>query len=342
METNAKIYILSQSAAQKTTPSQKARKLETSQQAGPALPATLPVPSPAMLTRWTPEDIPSGAWPPLPPVKDPRLEQGALTHAGMITKATDMSYERLEWIGDSYLYLISTAFISQTFPNLTPVGRYSQLREKLVKNETLAMYSTHYGLDKRARFPPEFSLLGRTGANHASGRERQKVLGDIFESYVAAAILGDPDGLSRVVPWLKSVWASTLSKEINAEHRAQMASLANAPDGNNKNGNGAQTDLNPKVLLAKKICSKEAKVFYEDDGHPGKQKGSGLPLYNVCAYLNGWGETRLLLGHGSALSKKEAGLKAAQRALENKKLIKKFEAKKADFLAALEAQKPPA
>ena len=276
---------------------------------------------------------------------DPRLEQAALTHAGMVAKPTDMSYERLEWIGDAYLYLISSAFIFQTFPRMTPIGRSAQLREKLVKNETLSSYTLRYHLNERSRFPAEFNLHGRAGGSQASEKEKKKVLGDIFEAYVAAAILGDPDGLSRVVPWLKSLWSTTISKEIRDEHRAQAAKTAKPPDNSNGDDSGAQPsdqDLNPKVLLAKRICSKEAKVVYEDMGEPKKAKDSGLPLYTVGAFLNGWGETHLLLGHGSGLSKKDAGAKAAQRALENKKLIKKFETIKADFHAALEAQKPPA
>lgn len=316
-----------------------------SQEALPILPPALAIPPPSSLTRWTPQDIPSHGVLPLPPVMDPRLEQAALTHAGMVAKPTDMSYERLEWIGDAYLYLISSAFIFQTFPRMTPIGRSAQLREKLVKNETLSSYTLRYHLNERSRFPAEFNLHGRAGGSQASEKEKKKVLGDIFEAYVAAAILGDPDGLSRVVPWLKSLWSTTISKEIRDEHRAQAAKTAKPPDNSNGDDSGAQPsdqDLNPKVLLAKRICSKEAKVVYEDMGEPKKAKDSGLPLYTVGAFLNGWGETHLLLGHGSGLSKKDAGAKAAQRALENKKLIKKFETIKADFHAALEAQKPPA
>lgn len=320
-----------------TVPSRKARRLGNSQDL-PILPTGLPIPPPATLTRWTPQDIPPGGLPPLPPVLDPVLEQAALTHSGKVARPTDMNYERLEWIGDAYLYLISSAFIFQTFPNLA-TGRSAQLREKLVKNETLSTYTTEYGLNMRARFPAEFDLQGRVGGSQASREKRKKVLGDIFEAYVAAAILGDPDGLPRVVTWLKALWAGPLSKEIRNEYKSQATGVPHAvKNGDSNDAGNANRDLNPKVVLAKAIGGKDVRIVYENLGEPKKAKDSGLPMYTVGVFLNGWGETHLQLGYGSGLSKKEAGAKAAQRALDNKKLIKKFETRRRDFQAALDAQ----
>jgi ribonuclease III len=278
-------------------------------------------------------DIPASGLPPLPPVLNPALEQAALTHSGMVVKPTDMSYERLEWIGDAYLYLMSTAFIFQTFPNLA-TGRSAQLRERLIKNETLSGYTVQYGIDERTRFPAEFDLQGRVGGSQASLKVKKKVLGDVFEAYVAAAILGDADGLSRVATWLKALWSTTISQEIHDECKAPPARSCQAEDGTK----GSDQEVNPKVILKKMIGARGVKIVYNDVGEPTKQKSSGLPLFTVGVFLDGFGETNLQLGQGSALSKKEAGAKAAQNALENKKLIKKFEQKKQDLQAALAAQ----
>lgn len=330
---------------QRGIPSQKTRKVEKGQDVIPALPTALAIPHPTSLTRWTPQDIPPHGLPPLPPVLDPLLEQAALTHSGMVAKPTEMSYERLEWIGDAYLYLISSAFIFQTFPNLA-TGRSAQLREKLVKNETLSSYTLQYRLNERTRFPAEFDLHGRVGGSQASQKAKKKVLGDVFEAYVAAAILGDPDGLSRVVTWLKALWSTSITKEIRDEHKSHTMKVMHSAETGSSNGNNntisnagvIDQDLNPKVVLAKTIVSKGVKISYEDLGEPKKAKYSGLPLYTVGVFLDGWGETHLQLGYGSGLSKKQAGAKAAQKALENKRLIKKFEDKKLDFQAALERQ----
>lgn len=334
------------SSSQQTITSQKVRKVENKQDAMPILPPTLVIPPPTSLTGWTIEDIPPHGLPPLPPVLNPLLEQAALTHSGMVAKPTDMSYERLEWIGDAYLYLISSAFIFQTFPNLV-TGRSAQLREKLVKNETLSSYTLQYHLNERTRFPAEFDLHGRTGGSQASQKAKKKVLGDVFEAYVAAAILGDSGGLSRVITWLKALWSTLISKEIRDEliSRTTRSIKSAENDNNNGNSNGnsngaeaADLDLNPKVVLAKTIGSKGVRISYEDLGEPKKAKDSGLPLYTVGVFLDGWGETHLQLGYGNGLSKKEAGARAARKALDNKKLIKRFEVKKLDFQAALQSQ----
>ena len=89
----------------------------------------------------------------------------------------------IEWIGDAYIELISTLLISQTFPSLLP-GKFSQIREGLVKNVTLADFSRKYGFDKRLQIPQ---------ANFdVKESDKVKILGDVFEAYVAAVILSDP------------------------------------------------------------------------------------------------------------------------------------------------------
>ncbi|KAI1461041.1 ribonuclease III [Annulohypoxylon moriforme] len=299
------------------------------------------VPPPVSLTRWTIDDIPSSGLPGLPPILDPTLEQAALTHSGMTTKPTDMSYERLEWIGDAYLYLMSTSFIYQTFPNLNP-GRCSQLRERLIKNGTLSNYTLQYGINKRTKFPAEFDLHGRIGGSQASQNAKRKVLGDVFESYVAAAILGDSEGLSRVSLWIKSLWSTTIAQEIREECKAQSRLTHDnlKSENNSDSQKPARQDLNPKVKLSQVIGAKGVKISYNDVGEPKTDKVSGkLPWYTVGVFFDGFGEKSLQLGIGGALSKKEAGANAARAALENKNLINRLKKKKEESLkSAKEAE----
>ncbi|KAI1179899.1 ribonuclease III [Nemania sp. FL0916] len=303
----------------------------------------LPIPHPALLTKWTPQDVPNAddVLPTIPPVLDPVLEKAARTHSGIAGGLGEMGYERLEWIGDAYLYLISSAFIYQTFPNL-PAGRCSQLRERLIKNETLSDFTVRYNIDKRARFPAEFQAGGRpseTGAGTSvSTKERKKVLGDLLESYAAAAILGDVDGLPRVTKWLKSIWSTILKREIRDEYKKPVSRPY--PSGREHNDDKSSTqpvpnNLPPKVLLTQLIGAKGVNISYRDEGKPKSDKNSGLPWFTVGAYYDGLGEANLNLGYGSGLSKKEAGEKAAKRALENKKLIKRLQKMKAQVNATL-------
>ncbi|KAI0442818.1 ribonuclease III [Xylaria telfairii] len=302
--------------------SHKIQKVDRHQETSNSRPQPgLSIPHPALLTKWTPQDIPNGGMlPPLPPVLDPVLEKAARTHSGIARGLGEMDYERLEWIGDAYLYLVSTAFIYQTFPNLS-AGRCSQLRERLVKNETLSDFTVRYNIDKRARLPPEFQPSGRpseTGnATSASKKERKKILGDLLEAYAAAAILSDADGLSRVTAWLKLVWGTTLKKEINNEHRRSTQPAA--------------INLNPKTALSQAIGTKGVTISYENTGNQKTDKHSSLPWFTVGVYYNGLGETNLCLGYGSGLSLKDAGSNAALKALENKKLIKRLQKLKEDI-----------
>lgn len=285
----------------------------------------VPLLTPNSLTPWTVDDI-STSLPPLPPVLDPILEAASFTHPGQAKRPTDMNYERLEWIGDSYLYVISCGLIYATFPTLTP-GKCSQIRELLVKNTTLCDYSLRYGFDKRANFPAEFGLGGRPGGTRVNEKERMKVLADILEAYVAAVVLSDPaDGVSRATAWLKALWAGTIAKQIRE-----------APTLTKK-----AAELPPKNQLANLILAKGVRLRYEDaPGGPSKKvsKDTRAPLYTVHVYLDGWGETGKLLGWGTAPHKGEAGSKAAQCAMDNKKLIQVYVERKRAHMAALEAQR---
>ncbi|CAK7197715.1 hypothetical protein SEUCBS139899_000363 [Sporothrix eucalyptigena] len=359
-------------------------------EANTKLPASL-IPSLENMTAWTAEDIPS-KYPPLPPIPDTQLEQMALTHRG---KNEFTNYETLEFLGDSFIYHAASEIITQTFPELTP-GRKSQIREGLLRNSNLAKYTLYYGIEQRANFPPEFTDGTNTGGTKVAAKERQKVHGDLFEAYVGALIRAKPppgqgppnyDGVAVALKWLKTLWAMSISKDIERKygvrHNKQQSTpsttsqlqfalpmqtiitnamgapssttavTTTAPPAENSN-QAAPTDSTPvspsapkeatedkavanpqrtltfKVQLAALIGCKEVKIRYEDA--PTKKvlrdKHSKMPLFTVAVWVDAWG-TSECLGYGSALSKKAAGDKAAERALENKTKMKFYVAQKA-------------
>jgi ribonuclease-3 len=237
---------------------------------------------------------------------------------------SDQDYEKLEWIGDVYLELMASEFLFQTFPSLDP-GKMTHYREMLVRNTTLGQFSVHYGLDKRANFPAEFGLGGRPHGTKVREKLRVKALGDIFEAYVGALVRSDPEnGLRRAAEWMKALWGPVLEKEILEEESGTVV---------------RNTDNGPKTELARLIDAPGVKIEYRDmPSHGRRDKNTKGELFVVGCFLTGWGETDLLLGSGQALGKKEAGQRAAAKALENKKLIKKFAEKKKAFYAARAAQ----
>jgi len=284
----------------------------------PAIGALPPLGS---ITAWMPDDIPESL-PRLPALTDPVLAKAALTHKGLNNGNSDQNYEVLEFLGDAFICHASSEFIMQTFPHLSP-GRASQLRERLVRNSTLAQYTLQYGLDKRAFLPPEFSQEVRSGGSRVKDHEREKVMGDLFEAYIGALIRSGPDGVTRTLNWLKPLWSMNISKEIRAEYRRDASLNPSVP---------------PKVRLSQAILCPGVKIRYDD--MPGKakvDKNNNLPLCTVGVYVDAWGKSELL-AQASALSRKDAGNKAAELALANRKRVQFYIDKKKALYAAREMQ----
>ncbi|KAL1985580.1 hypothetical protein VTN96DRAFT_7800 [Rasamsonia emersonii] len=238
--------------------------------------------------------------PRLPPVHDTSLEHAVFTHPGVVKNCSaqpsrEVSYDRLEILGDAYVETIATRLIWDRFPGLSS-GRMSQVREDLVKNETLAHYADLYGFDKKVAVPQD----------HRSQPKRwMKTKADVFEAYVAAVILSDPvNGYQAAESWLVQLWMPKLSEVKQT-----------------------QQTLKSKELLAKKIMGKGVKLKYVDERPPEQMKG-GMQTFFIGVYLTGWGWNNQHLGSGHGLNKAIAGDEAARQALLNKPLIDQIAAAK--------------
>lgn len=237
-----------------------------------------------------------------PPIQDKALETAVFTHQGMVhdttPSTTHTSYDRLEILGDAYIEIIATRLIWDRFQTLPP-GRLSQIRETLVKNETLAEFSDRYGFDKRVRVAAEI---------RSQPKRWIKVKGDVFEAYVAAVILADPlHGFSLIEDWLAYLWTPKLNS-VQPEDQA----------------------VHYKESLAKKVMGKGIKLRYINESPPTKPK-DGMQTFFIGVYLTGWGWKDQHLGSGTGLNKVIAGNAAAKQALENHPLIDKIHAAKKAF-----------
>ena len=90
------------------------------------------------------------------------------------------SYETLEFLGDSVLNFYTSLFIYHKFPDYAE-GQMSKLKQLMVQESTLAHLSREIGLG-------EFLQLG-TGERNNRGAEKESILADVFESFVAALYL---------------------------------------------------------------------------------------------------------------------------------------------------------
>ena len=234
--------------------------------------------------------------PPLPRIPDKALESAAFTHPGSLSCDTaskvNISYDRLEFLGDAYIELMATRVLFPRFPNLT-AGRLSQQREMLVKNETLAEYALNYGFDEKAKLPSTLSTSGKD-----SRKLWIKIMGDIFEAFVAAVIISDPEqGFQTAEAWLAALWESKL--------------------GSQKSEDTEIVDPKAKQHLAAKIMGKGIRVDYRDEAPPEEIRREGKQIFRIGVFLTGWGWTDQHLGSGKGLSKQEAGQRAATAASMN-------------------------
>lgn len=278
--------------------------------------------------------------PTLPRVQDPIIEETAFTHPGI---SRDKHYERLEWLGDAYLELISTILISQTFTQLSS-GRCAQIRERLIRNTTLADFFRQYGLQSRARLPSDAHRF--QGKGRSNDKDITKIHADMFEAYTAAVIVADPvNGIDDVTNWLRDLWSMAIVDDLRKLEFHEAKGAKNERAVGDAAANGSATEepvkkpsLTPKEELSAMIVVKGIWLRYERMECSKKDKNLGLPLFAVGAYLDGWGEQHKLLGLGTALNVKEAGQKAATEAMQNRKLMKVYMEKKKEHMALREAE----
>ena len=335
--------------------------------------------------------------PRLPELASAELERAVFTHRGhpghgrnggggdgSNTSSAGDNLEMFEWVGDSYVAMLASQFIFLTFVSngidesngsirgpsgggrpLDP-SNASFLRQRLVRNLTLARYSVLYGFSVRAHLPAEFSGQGRKGGTSAKGSERTKALADVFEGYVGALVLHT--GFQTAADWLKSLWAGEIADcirrgrfnisdkslgciwpdvdlELTAEggtalvdeYLRKKGKVIGESDSELMRQPASQSEVDisaSKDELRKQIGLVDVNIRYipVNRGKTKKHPDFDIPLFTVEALLDGWGEKGVFLGRGTGKSIKEAGQIAARAALDNKKRLKVYVEMKQAFL----------
>lgn len=92
----------------------------------------------------------------------------------------EMSYERLEFLGDAILGMIVAGYLYERFPDQNE-GFLSKIRTKLVNGRMLGSLSTKVGF-------PQFAIISKQ-VEDANGRNNYKIMEDIFEAFIGAIYL---------------------------------------------------------------------------------------------------------------------------------------------------------
>jgi ribonuclease-3 len=225
--------------------------------------------------------------PPLPPISEPHYAEAVFTHRSFTyqsqAKGLDVgdNYERLEFLGDAYIEVIASRLLYSRFPQLD-VPQQSQLRESLVKNETLGRFAEAYCFGDRLVH----------GGHMDKGKAWDKISADVFEAYVAAIVLSDEQqGFKIAEQWLTELWAPQL-----LSFKERMIE-------------------NPKARedLQKLIVGKGIKLNFKEE--KPMETINGVQNYHIGVYLTGWGFENEWLGSGQGQNKAQASVEAAQDAI---------------------------
>jgi ribonuclease-3 len=114
--------------------------------------------------------------------QDSSLLMLALTHSSYAAEQPPPCpcNQRLEFLGDAVLQLILSDFLFNGLPEAQE-GILTRTRSLLAKGESNAKYALRLGLDR--------ALLLGNGENLTGGRQRESILGDLFEAFLGAIYL---------------------------------------------------------------------------------------------------------------------------------------------------------
>ena len=186
------------------------------------------------------------------------------------------SNEKLEFLGDSVLSLITSIYLYRNYSDLNE-GMYTDIKASIVRTESLAEAAKKIQLGN-------FIYLSK-GEEQNQGKTNKNILADCFESLVAAIFI-DKDFETAYDFVIRFLFEEKLDYIV-------------------KNS----LYLSPKSRLQEIIQAKHrvlpTYVIKKEEGPEHKKE------FTVAVYLD-----KQLLGEGAGLSKKEAEENAAKNALE--------------------------
>ena len=165
--------------------------------------------------------------------------------------------ERLEFLGDSVLGLVTADFLYHRLPSY-PEGPLSQLRSRLVDAHACAYYLQKLELQ-------DFILLGR-GEALSDGKAKVSILADAFEALIGAVFIDG--GASVAKSFLLSHFEEDMEAVIGSPSRNFKAELQDYAQKKYKQA--------PIYKVAQETGPDHAKVFHVLVIVDGKEVGVGL------------------------------------------------------------------
>jgi ribonuclease-3 len=139
----------------------------------------------------------------------------AFNHSSWAAENSEVSNERLEFLGDAVLSLVVAEFIYLNFPHL-PEGDLAKLRAEVVSTETLVYLAEKLGLRSALK-------LGK-GEEEQRGRDRSSSLEDCFEAVIGALYLdlGLDEARGFIIDQLKPVVMEAGKNPGTRDHKTRL------------------------------------------------------------------------------------------------------------------------
>lgn len=147
-------------------------------------------------------------------IKDESLFKRAFMHKSFVNEQKHKlleSNERLEFLGDAVLEIITSDYLYKFYPN-EPEGSLSRTRAQLVREPSLAL------LARKNQFH-KFIQLGK-GESSSGGNNRDSILADCFEAFLGATYL--EQGIDVVTEFLNNQLLKNhqqLLKQLNLDYK---------------------------------------------------------------------------------------------------------------------------
>ena len=149
--------------------------------------------------------------------QNPGLLETALTHSSYVNehpREHPECYERLEFLGDSILGMVTAELLYRWEPAL-PEGKMTRIRAELVCEESLYRVAAELDFGQWMR-------LGK-GEEKSRGRERPSILADMVEAVIAAIFLDG--GMKPAEAFIRSRVLNQAEEQIRSRSRDNKTEL---------------------------------------------------------------------------------------------------------------------
>ncbi|KAL4158096.1 hypothetical protein PRNP1_003875 [Phytophthora ramorum] len=205
----------------------------------------------------------------------------------------DPSYERIEFLGDAVLQLLSSEFLVDAFP-YHQEHLLTQVRSSLVKNTKLAIVARKAGYEEFIRLGSEVKKNGNLYV--------EDVLADVFEATLGAVYMENPGDLGKVRSILERLLFPRLTEAIRRRQWMNPRKVLTHYVTQWSRSSGRQILCQFKSIKAPGTTG-EAGVLVPKDkdsdsetatGAGKKKKKNEPPKHAVALYVNGFQVSRAL------------------------------------------------